>query len=164
MTPISVATLAIIAAMLSMGAAVTSLYFMRERQRNCAPPHDLGDLEQAVEELVRRLEATAGRCIHDLESRESRLRRLLAGEDAADVADPSASLTFAAPSPEPDTPDDTVASDGYFETDLVSRAARARELAEQHADEATICRLLGMQRAELRLVLALGGAEAVGRK
>ena len=156
MTLISAATLAIIAAMLSMSAAATSLYFLRERRRHVPPSHDLGDLEQAIEELVRRLEVTAGRCIHDLESRESRLRSLLAGEEgAADVAEASASLTFAAPSPEPDTPDDTVASDGYFETDLVSRAARARELAEQHADEATICRSLGMQRAELRLALAL---------
>jgi hypothetical protein len=144
MTPMSTAVLAVIAALVSMGAAATSLYLLRERQRPPAPPQDVRDLEQAVEDLVRRLEATAGRCIHDLDSRAARLRALLQDEPAAESRLPQ--QLGAAPA---------VAAGEVLQTDLVSRVARARELADRGTDEATMCRELGMQRAELRLLLSL---------
>ncbi len=175
MTPISAAALVVIAALFSSGGAAVSaaLYLRRERLRAGATP-DMRELEQAVEELVRRLEATAGRCIHDLESRQAQVRALL-GDESANGARAPSPVTIDGVTPEggrapcvgdlPTTRADGVLGGGTsqpaecFETDLLSRVARACELAERQADEATICRMTGMQRAELRLALSLRAAQ-----
>lgn len=151
MIPASISAITVIAAVLAMGAAAASCYLVRERRRWSPPQPDLADLERAVEQLVQRLETTAGRCIHDLESRQAELRRLM-----ADDFSPRELIAAATRAPADASP---AATCDYFETDLVGRSARVAELVEQAADEATICRTLGLQRAELRLLLSLGAPQ-----
>ena len=155
MTPMTAAILAAVAALFSIGAAIASVHLARTRSTALAAPRDLGELEQAVEDLVRRLEVAAGRCIHDLESRENELRRLLSGEADGDTH------TSFAPAAAADRPADEGAPRParYFGSELVSRAAQACELAERETDEATICRVTGLQRGELRLMLSLRQAQ-----
>lgn len=159
MNPFSATALASIAAMLSIAAAISAFAAIRTRRPSAPGMPDLGELERSIEDLVRRLEATAGRCIHDLESREKELRRLLS---VADCDDAGASNATAANAPLA-APRARVAGEhntpACFATDLVSRAAQAYALAEQAADEATICRLTGFQRAELRTLLWLRAAQ-----
>lgn len=163
-TPMSAATLATIAALLSLAAAV-SAYLMRARSGG-APLCDVGELERAVEELVRRLEVTAGRCIHDLESRERKLRRLLADEEPAELQRPREVSDESVRTGTEGIAQTACAGKAagaptalYFGSDLFSRAAQACELAERETDEATICRRTGLQRAELRLLLSLRTAQ-----
>ena len=178
MIPMSAAMLAIVAALSSVVAAVWA-HLMRARTGRGAGSRDLGELEQAVEHLVRRLEMTAGRCIHDLQSREHELRRLPSGEETVELAPGAGSpalsaaegpdpamrgFSEAAPgraptSPAMDSDSDEAKPAFYFGSDLVSRAAQACELAERETDEATICRVTGLQRAELRLLLSLRQAQ-----
>jgi hypothetical protein len=162
--------LAAVAALFSVAAAV-SAHLMRTRVGSRAASADLGELERAVEDLVRRLEITAGRCAHDLQSREERLRRLLAGAEVSELAPQPALAPIAAAAVDSDTrvgrelvscPTGERAEGEllpYFGSDLVSRAAQACELAERETDEATICRVTGLQRGELRLLLSLRQAQ-----
>lgn len=172
MIPIT-ATIASVAALISIAAA-GSTCMMRLRLGPRTAPPEVGELEQAIEDLVRRLEAAAGRCIHDLESREQELRRLLGGalpaggepRIALDAPTAPGAVGFLAATAVADQLDDQSAGGAppippmsCFETDLVSRAARARALAERNTDEATICRVTGLQRAELRTLLSSTAAQ-----
>ena len=146
MNPMSAATLAVVAALLSIAAAASAHLMMRKRMGSGASSRDLGELERAVEDLVRRLEATAGRCIHDLESRGQRLQLLLTGEETAGPDATSRPETERTPDAKPVF---------YFGSEMALRAAQACELADRETDEAAICRITGLQRAELRMLLSL---------
>lgn len=155
MTPMNAVALAAVAAVFSMVAAAVSVCVARARPQP-RRTHEIGELECAVEALVRRLEVTAGRCIHDLESRKTELRRLLANEEPALADAPLQPMT---PLPDVAATRDTTDPPQCFATDMLSRAARACALAEQDADEVTICRATGFQRAELRMLLSLRAAQ-----